>query len=191
MKKLGTLSGIAVLGVTLLGGSFAEAHTVKHGESLWQIGQSYDVSYEQIKQANGLSSDILLPGQELAIPDAKKIQATDEERRLLASLVESEAEGEEFAGKVAVAAVVLNRVQDSSFPDSIKGVIYDPGQFQPVMEGTLKSPSAESLQAVDQALAGYDNTNGALFFYNPETAVSQWLDTKPVLETIGNHTFSR
>ncbi|MGG1574032.1 cell wall hydrolase [Fictibacillus sp. NRS-1165] len=195
-KKIGLITGITAIALSIAGGTSASAHTVKEGDTLWKLGQSYDVSYEDIKRDNNLEGNIIRPGQQLNIPAVKGVsqeraKASSADKRLLASLVESEAMGESFEGKTAVAAVVLNRVEADSFPDSIQGVIFDKGQFQPVFENNLKKPSSQSEKAVEKALAGYDNTNGSLFFYNKTTAVSRWLDTKPVNKVIGNHTFSK
>ncbi|MED2975058.1 cell wall hydrolase [Fictibacillus sp. B-59209] len=195
-KKIGLITGITAIGLSIAGGTNASAHTVKEGDTLWKLGQSYNVPYESIKKDNNLDGNMIRPGQQLNIPAVKgvsedQVKASSEDKRLLASLVEAEAMGESFEGKAAVAAVVLNRVKADSFPDTIKGVIYDKGQFEPVMENNLKKPSPSSEKAVDKALSGYDNTNGSLFFYNKTTAVSRWLDTKPVNIVIGNHTFSK
>lgn len=196
IKKMGLITGITAIGLSITGGTAASAHTVKEGDTLWKLGQANNVSFEDIKRENNLNSDLIMPGQKLDIPSVKaestsKFSATEQDKQLLASLVESEAMGESFEGKTAVAAVVLNRVESKTFPDTIKGVIYDKGQFQPVMENNLKKPSQESKKAVEKALSGYDNTDGSLFFYNKSTAVSRWLDTKPTAKVIGNHTFSK
>lgn len=109
---------------------------------------------------------------------------------LLAQLVESEAKGEPYTGKVAVAEVVLARVNSSEFPNSIEGVIYQPGQFQVVSNGSINNaPSQESINASNEALAGSNYTNGALFFYNPRIATDRWQDTLRTTAVIGNHTF--
>jgi N-acetylmuramoyl-L-alanine amidase len=108
-------------------------------------------------------------------------------------LVRAEAEGEPYAGKVAVAIVVLNRVDHPQFPNSIKEVIYQPRQFTPVSNGTINQPADdESIRAVEEALA-YDRSKGygSLFFYNPKTSHSRWLDSRPTTIVIGNHVFKK
>ena len=110
---------------------------------------------------------------------------------LLAQLVESEATGEPYAGKVAVAEVVLNRVKDGGFPNSIEGVIYQPGQFQVVSNGRINmTPTQESINASNEALAGSNYTYGALYFYNAATATDRWQDSLRTTTVIGSHTFN-
>lgn len=109
---------------------------------------------------------------------------------LLARLVNSEARGEPYEGKVAVAEVVLNRVNSPEFPNSIEGVVYDSGQFQVVSNGSINEPASEtSIQAAQQALNGSTYAHGALYFYNYNTATDRWLDTLPTITQIGQHTF--
>lgn len=110
---------------------------------------------------------------------------------LLAQLVESEATGEPYAGKVAVAEVVLNRVKDGGFPNSIEGVIYQSGQFQVVSNGRINmTPTQESINASNEALAGSNYTYGALYFYNSATATDRWQDSLRTTTVIGSHTFN-
>ena len=114
------------------------------------------------------------------------------EKDLLSRLVEAESKGESYAGKVAVATVVLNRVESDLFPDSLHGVIYDGIQFSPVLNGTIEQPaSEESKRAVDEALVyqGYDRDS--LFFYNPDKAQSDYLSRKEVTTVIGDHVFMK
>lgn len=110
--------------------------------------------------------------------------------RLLAQLVESEAKGEPYEGKVAVAEVVLNRVASSNFPNSIEGVVYQSGQFQVVSNGSINNaPTASSIQASNQALNGSNTAQGALFFYNSQIATDRWQDSLRTVTVIGRHTF--
>ena len=109
---------------------------------------------------------------------------------LLARLVHGEARGEPYKGKVAVAAVVLNRVRSASFPNTIAGVIYQSGAFDAVSDGQINlSPDQESINAARDALNGWDPTYGCLYYYNPRTATSRWMLSRPVILTIGNHAF--
>lgn len=109
---------------------------------------------------------------------------------LLARLVHGEARGEVYKGKVAVAAVVLNRVRSSSFPNTIAGVIYQSGAFDAVSDGQINlEPDQESINAARDAMNGWDPTNGCLYYYNPATATSKWMLSRPVLLRIGRHSF--
>ena len=109
---------------------------------------------------------------------------------LLARLVHGEARGEPYKGKVAVAAVVLNRVKSSSFPNTIAGVIYQKGAFDAVSDGQINmQPDNESIRAARDAMNGWDPSNGCLYYYNPKTATSRWMLSRPVLLRIGQHAF--
>lgn len=117
-------------------------------------------------------------------------QTSQAQNLLLAQLVESEAKGEPYAGKVAVAEVVLNRVSSGQFPDTIEGVIYQSGQFQVVSNGSINnSPSQASINAANQALNESNHAQGALFFYNSSIATDRWQDSLPTVTVIGRHTF--
>ena len=109
---------------------------------------------------------------------------------LLAKLIAAEARGESYTGQVAVGAVVLNRVAHASFPDSIAGVIYQKGAFSCVNDSNWSvSPNAASQRAARDAMNGWDPSGGAIYYYNPRTAKSAWIRTRPVICTIGNHVF--
>lgn len=112
---------------------------------------------------------------------------------LLARLVAAEARGEPFAGQVAVASVVLNRVRDPRFPNSIAGVIYQPRAFESVMNGLIwqRTPTAQEYRAAQSALNGWDPSGGALFFWNPSKPVSPWIWTRRIVARIGQHVFGR
>lgn len=113
------------------------------------------------------------------------------ELNLLARVVHGEAAGESYEGKVAVAAVVLNRVRSSIFPNTIAGVIYEPWQFSCVGGWLFNStPSGESYEAARAALNGWDPTYGALYYFNYHTVTNGWLWSKPHATTIGNHYFT-
>lgn len=110
---------------------------------------------------------------------------------LLAKAVHGEARGEPYLGKVAVAAVVMNRVRDPKFPNSIAGVIYQPGAFTAVSDGQIHlTPDSESLRAARDALNGWDPTYGAIYYYNPAVATNKWIWSRPVHLTIGKHKFA-
>ncbi|MDR1906467.1 MAG: spore cortex-lytic enzyme [Clostridiales bacterium] len=109
---------------------------------------------------------------------------------LLAKCVYAEARGEPYTGKVAVAAVVLNRVKSSQFPNTIPGVIYQPWAFTAVHDGQINLvPDQDSYNAAKDALNGWDPTYGCIYYYNPRTATSQWIFSREVRLTIGQHKF--
>jgi len=112
---------------------------------------------------------------------------------LLARVVRAEAEAEPYEGKVAVAAVLLNRVADPRFPKTLEGVIYEPYAFESVANGRIyqSPPTAEDLRAARDAVNGWDPTYGAVFFWNPNKPVSSWVWTRTIITQIGNHVFAR
>ncbi|MGN0771127.1 MAG: spore cortex-lytic enzyme [Christensenellales bacterium] len=110
---------------------------------------------------------------------------------LLAKCVYAESRGEPYTGQVAVAAVVLNRVRSSSFPNTIAGVIYQPYAFTAVADGQINlEPDQTAYNAVRDAMNGWDPTNGCLYYFNPDTATSSWIWTREVKLTIGRHKFA-
>lgn len=111
---------------------------------------------------------------------------------LLARLIYGEARGEPYKGQVAVGAVVLNRVESSSFPNTISGVIYQSGAFSVVADGQINlAPDATSLKAARDALNGWDPTNGCIYYYNPAKTSNRWIKSRPVMLTIGEHVFCK
>lgn len=111
---------------------------------------------------------------------------------LLARLISAEARGEPYVGQVAVGAVVLNRVEHPSFPNTMAGVIYQPGAFTCLQDGQFNQPVASSAyRAAQAALNGWDPSNGAIYYYNPATATSKWIWSRPVLLKIGKHVFCK
>ena len=168
-------------------------HKVQSGETYWKIAAKYGVTVNNLKKANNKTSNLLYAGSNLVIPNSS---ITAAEKDLMARLVRAEAVGEPYAGKVAVATVILNRVSSPDFPNTVKGVIYEKSNgyyaFTPVKNGTInKTADAASKRAVNEALAFRGQGNGSLFFYNPKTAVSKWIYSRPVTVTIGNHRFAK
>lgn len=110
---------------------------------------------------------------------------------LLARLIHGEARGEPYEGKVAVGAVVLNRTRDSRFPDTIAGVIYQPGAFDAVSDGQINlAPDTSSVNAARDALNGWDPSYGCVYYYNPNTATSSWIWSRRIVVVIGEHNFA-
>lgn len=109
---------------------------------------------------------------------------------LLARIISAEARGESYLGQVAVGAVVLNRIEHPSFPDTLSGVVYQRGAFSCLYDGQFYEPiSDSSYSAARDALNGLDPSGGAIYYYNPSTATSKWIFSRPVITVIGNHTF--
>ena len=142
-----------------------------------------------------LNADVTVNNEEpkKALNSAKIANYSDYEKDLLARLVRAEAQTESFAGKVAVACVVLNRLESSHFPNTIKEVIYQRKQFQPVSNGEINKPAdLDSIEAVNAALTEQRQTAlDSLFFYNPDIATSRWLDSRTTTLAIGQHVFKK
>ncbi|WP_429841973.1 cell wall hydrolase [Brevibacillus sp. FIR094] len=121
-----------------------------------------------------------------------KVKVSQRDMELLARLVYAEGRGEPYEGQVAIAAVVLNRVASDEFPNTVREVIYAPNAFSPVHDGNLTHKSNESTRkAVQDAVNGKDPSNGSVYFFNPDTATSKWIWSRPVTVEIGNHRFAR
>lgn len=111
---------------------------------------------------------------------------------LLARVVYGEARGEPYSGQVAVAAVVLNRVKSSKFPNTISGVVYQSGAFDAVKDGQINlSPNSTAIKAAQDALNGWDPSYGAIYYFNPATATNKWIWSRPMTVTIGRHRFCK
>lgn len=207
MKKL-----IAALTVaaTLLFASPAFAYTVKSGDTMTEIARENNLTLEELSRLNPQiqNLDLIYVGQtvhtiqsaenttkqeEQSTESAMVVGYSENEIDLLARLVRAEAQNEPYQGKIAVACVVLNRVDSPSFPNTIKEVIYQQGQFQPVQNGQInKQADEESIKAVHEALNENRNVAaGSLFFYNPAIATSRWLDSKATTLVIGQHVFKQ
>ncbi|MDD2445272.1 MAG: spore cortex-lytic enzyme [Clostridia bacterium] len=110
---------------------------------------------------------------------------------LLAKCVYAEARGESYVGQVAVAAVILNRVKNPNFPNTISGVIYQPWAFTAVNDGQIKlEPNSTAYQAAQDAMNGWDPTYGCIYYYNASTATSKWIFSRKIVTRIGKHTFA-
>ncbi|GED28447.1 spore cortex-lytic enzyme [Brevibacillus agri] len=122
----------------------------------------------------------------------KKVSVNRNEMQMLAQLVYSEARGESFTGQVAVAAVALNRLKSKDFPNTLKGVIFEPYAFTAVIDGQYwLSPNKTAYRAAWEAVRGWDPTNGALYYFNPSTATSKWIWSRPQVVKIGKHIFAK
>ena len=151
----------------------------------------------KFQRKNGLTADGIIgtrTAQALGISlssNTSSSQTTSSTNlNLLARAVYGEARGEPYTGQVAVAAVVLNRVKSSSFPNTVAGVVYQSGAFDCVSDGQINlTPNQSAYNAARDALNGWDPTYGCLFYYNPRTATSKWMLSRTVKLNIGNHAF--
>ncbi len=155
-------------------------------------GSRTTAAVKKFQKARGLTVDgICGPNTLSALGISVSSPTADSNTRaLLARLISAEARGEPYVGQVAVGAVVLNRVQHPSFPNSIAGVIYQSGAFSCISDGQFNQPVASSAyRAADDALNGWDPTGGAIYYFNPATATSAWIWSRPLILTIGKHRF--
>lgn len=157
--------------------------------------QTYQaVRYFQSK--NGLVVDGIVGPETLAALGLSTGQTTSQSNskdvNLLAHIIHAESRGEPYSGQVAVGAVVLNRVRDSRFPNTIAGVVYQPGAFDAVDDGQINlEPSTSAYNAASDALNGWDPTYGCVYYWNPATATSKWIWSRQIVVTIGKHVFAR
>lgn len=155
-------------------------------------GVKTEAAVKQFQRNNNLTPDGIAGPATLAkigLPTGSS-SSYNSNVNLLARIISGEARGESYIGQVAIAAVVLNRVDHSSFPNSISGVIYQPGAFTAVTDGQINvAPSQSCYNAARDALNGWDPTYGAIYYYNPRTATNSWIRSRPIITTIGKHVF--
>ena len=157
-------------------------------------GSRTEAAVKYFQQKNGLTVDGKAGAQTLAamgISTAGAVEsATSGDTALLARLISAEARGESYEGQVAVGAVVMNRIAHPSFPNTLSGVIYQKGAFSCLDDGQFDQPVAQSAySAARDAMNGYDPTGGAIYYFNPATATSKWIWSRPLLVVIGSHRF--
>ena len=141
--------------------------------------------------ADGIVGPLTAAKMGLRVKGGSSSSYNNNDLYLLAKLVHSEARGESYTGQVAVAAVVLNRVDDSRFPNTIAGVIYQPWAFTAINDGQFAlEPNNTAYQAARDAMNGWDPTYGAVYYYNPKTATSAWIRSTKTVTVIGQHVFS-
>lgn len=166
------------------------------------FGAKTKAAVQYFQRRNGLTADgivgaatakamgVTLSGSSSSGAKTSSGNVSNSDLYLLSCCVYGEARGESYTGKVAVAAVILNRVKSSAFPDSISGVIYQSGAFTCVSDGQINlGTNDECTRAAQDALNGWDPTGGAIYYFNPATATSKWIWSRPQLITIGKHIF--
>ncbi len=181
----------------------SQVYTAKSGDTLYLISKRYNVSLSWMKRANNEWDDYLYIGQKLNTPQTSSESTSstgqntynvnssysNTEIDLLARLITAEAESEPYNAKVAVGAVVLNRIKDSRFPNTISSVIYQKSnsyyQFTPVENGWINKPaSTDAKKAAQEALKNVDPSNGALYYFD-DSSTNKWLWSKPITARIG------
>ena len=156
-------------------------------------GSRTEAAVRHFQEKNGLTVDGKAGPKTLAalgIRSATAAQSDAGDVKLLARLISAEARGEPYSGQVAVGAVVLNRMKHPSFPGTMSGVIYQSGAFSCLADGQFNQPVADSAyRAARDALNGWDPSGGAIYYFNPATATSSWIWSRPLLVIIGKHRF--
>lgn len=156
-------------------------------------GSRTENAVKYFQRKNGLTADGQAGDKTLAamgIYEQQSTSANNGDVYLLARLISAEARGEPYVGQVAVGAVVINRIDHPSFPNSLSGVIYQSGAFSCLDDGQFNQPISDSaFRAAREALNGSDPSGGAIYYFNPATATSSWIWSRPLLTVIGNHRF--
>ncbi len=205
------------LGIEVINYSYAYSYYGSRGEQVYTIqtrlknwgyyfgtvdGIYGPLTYRGVRffqSRNGLTVDGIAGPQTLAALGINTTAGSqtasvtgNRDESLLAHLIHGEARGEPYTGQVAVGAVVLNRVRDSRFPKTIAGVVYQSNAFDAVSDGQINlAPSQDSIKAARDALNGWDPTNGCIYYWNPVTATSKWIWSRPIVTTIGKHVFAK
>ncbi len=161
-------------------------------------GSGTEAAVRAFQESNGLGIDGICGQQTLAVLGINQhisgaMSDRENDLYLLSRMISAEARGEVYSGQVAVGAVILNRVAHASFPNSIAGVIYQPGAFSPVSDGAFDSVeiTESARKAAQDALNGSDPTGGAIYFYNAGTAQDDFVFNRETVTVIGNHTFAK
>ena len=167
------------------------------------FGSKTENAVKKFQQKNGLKADGIVGDRTLSAlgitstgnknnGNTSNSSVNNSDLYLLSKLVHAEARGEEYRGKVAVAASVLNRVASASFPNTIAGVIYQKGAYTCVDDGQINlEPDEASKKAAQDAINGWDPTSGCIYYFNPNTATSGWIWSRPQVITIGKHIFCK
>lgn len=157
-----------------------------------KYGAATQKAVKEFQKKNGLTVDGIAGSATLSAMGiaSSSSSASNNDVYLLARAINGEARGEPYSGQVAVGAVILNRVKHPSFPNTVAGVIYQPGAFTAVDDGQIDAAMTSSCErAARDALNGWDPTGGAIYYYNPVTATNKWIRSRPIILTIGKHVF--
>ena len=207
-----TLAPVALAAVLEVGSSGNDVTAVQKKLIQWgyltgaadgKYGEKTRDAVRAFQRRNGLTADgrvgpataakmgVTLSGGGSGAAVAASSSIISADHRLLSRLVYAEARGESYKGQVAVAAVVLNRVDSASFPNTISGVIFQSGAFTCVSNGSINNtPDSTAIRAALDALNGWDPTGGCLYYYNPNATSDQWIRTRTIKTVIGNHSFA-
>ena len=160
-------------------------------------GSQTEEAVKYFQSKNGLTVDGIAAGVQTLKAIGISSTSSDvsynaSERNLLIRIISAEARGEPYEGQVAVGAVIMNRVKHPSFPNTLSGVIYQPGAFTAIVDGQFNEPVDPACAgAADAALSGVDPSGGAIYYYNPAKTTNQWIYSREVIKTIGNHVFAK
>ncbi len=155
------------------------------------LGPQSIAAIKKFQRDNGLAVDGIVGAKTAAKLNISLSTQSSNDVYLLAKCVYAESRGEEYVGQVAVAAVILNRVESPDFPNTIAGVIYQPWAFTAVHDGQINlEPNQTAYNAARDAMNGWDPTYGCLYYYNPEVATSKWIFSRQTVVTIGKHVFA-
>ena len=199
------LCGVSVSGLSKVGSRSEEVRAVQESlKNKWYYDYTVDgifgtrtrAAVISFQRDNGLNPDGIAGEKTLKALGVSGTEGntyggySSSDYDLLARIISAEARGEDYLGQVAVGAVILNRVEHPSFPDTLSGVIYQKGAFSCLDDGQFYEPVADSAySAARDAINGLDPSGGAIYYYNPSTATSKWIFSRPVITTIGNHRF--
>lgn len=171
-------------------------YTVRRGDTLFKIARRTGETVSAIKRRNGLRGNTLRIRQRLIIPRTIRRARKTPTRlsgdvALLARIIHAESGAEPYVGKVAVGGVIMNRVQNSKFPNTIAGVVYQPHAFESVSNGIVNRPaSEESQKAARDSLNGWDPSGGAIYFFNPGKTRNRWIWARRIINRLGKHVFA-
>jgi N-acetylmuramoyl-L-alanine amidase len=156
---------------------------------LWNATKDWRPTAEDLPVGAGGNTGA---GNSSKLPASNNLGFTAQDMKYMANAVFGEARGEPYEGQVAVAAVIINRVKSPEFPKTATGVIFQPGAFTAVSDGQIYlTPNDKAVKAVKDAMSGWDPSDGCLYYFNPDTATSKWIWSRPQYKTIGKHIFCR